>query len=108
MISMIGFSANYVLAELYVSELFPTQIRANLLGLTNMVMRIAPLFVTTLRKTLGYLINMTFIITGAISFFVVYLFMEETLFKKQIDFVYEDINEDNQKDMKTNFINSIK
>ena len=93
-LSMMGYSSNYSIIGIFISETFPTCIRSMMYSYLKFFSFLGPLFVPFISQKLGNKINYCFIIFGFIGYIMCF-FLEETKGKELQDIIPEEVNKDN-------------
>ena len=91
-ISILGFAGLWNIMTIYSPEIFPTKIRAIAFSYSSFAGRLTPMMVPILTKIMPDIIDYTFLITGIISG-LLGITLEETLGKKIIDIIPEEVEE---------------
>ena len=101
MIGMLGYSATFTVMSVYTPEIFAPKLRGTICGFLVLVMRIGPLFVPLFTNLFG---NGVYFLMAGCGFIngVLCNFLEESLGRK----VEDCIPEENNSDIKSNFISS--
>ena len=91
-ISILGFAGFWNIMSIYSPEIFPTKIRNITFSYASFTGRITPTLVPILTKIMPSIIDYTFLFAGLISGFLG-LGLEETLGKKLMDIIPEEVEE---------------
>ena len=91
-ISILGFAGFWNIMTIYSPEIFPTKIRTITFSYSSFAGRVTPMMVPILTKIMPDIIDYTFLISGIISG-LLGITLEETLGKKIIDIIPEEVEE---------------
>ena len=91
-ISILGFAGFWNIMSIYSPEIFPTKIRNITFSYASFAGRVTPMMVPILTKIMPEIIDYTFLCTGIISG-CLGITLEETLGKKIMDIIPEEIEE---------------
>ena len=91
-ISILGFTGFWNIMTIYSPEIFPTKIRNITFSYSSFTGRVTPMFVPILTKIMPGIIDYTFLFAGIISG-LIGITLEETLGKKIMDIIPEEIEE---------------
>lgn len=91
-ISILGFAGFWNIMTIYSPEIFPTKIRNITFSYSSFTGRITPMLVPILTKVMPQIIDYTFLFSGIISGFLG-ITLEETLGKKLMDIIPEEVEE---------------
>jgi MFS family permease len=91
-VSIIGYGGFWNIICIYSPEIFPTKIRNITYSYSSFAGRLLPIMVPILTKIMPGIIDYTFLFSGILSGFIG-MTLEETLGKKILDIIPEEIEE---------------